>query len=330
MRGFFKRCKLNAGLFFAIDLHNMGGPISRPMNRVLIFFSFLTLGSFVQAGTLRVASLSTVMADLAREVGGDRVEVIEIVKAGVDPHIYEPTPGDRKTIAKSQILLASGLGFEGYLDNLRPGLEKNGVRLVVGGDVVKPLQAVCNGESTHDHSHSHSHGATDPHWWHSIPNVQAVAIQICDAFAKADPEGIATYEANAKDLNARLAALSKWVRLQLANLPKANRVLVTSHEALGYFARDNGFEIFTVQGISTSDQPSSQNVKRLIEEIKARKVKAIFAENIENPKVLEQITNETGAKLGGVLYADGLGSGPAATYEGMMKTNVSVIVEALK
>jgi zinc/manganese transport system substrate-binding protein len=107
-------------------------------------------------------------------------------------------------------------------------------------------------------------------------------------------------------------------------------VLVTSHDALGYFAKDNGFEIFAVQGVSTSDQPSSQKVKRLIEEIKARKVKAIFAENIENPKVLEQITNETGAKLGGVLCADGLGSGATATYEGMMKSNVSTIVEALK
>lgn len=317
-------------VFFAIDLHNLGEPVSESMNKVLIFFSFLTLGSFVQAGTLRVASLSTVMADLAREVGGDRVEVTEIVKAGVDPHIYEPTPGDRKTIAKSQILLASGLGFEGYLDNLRPGLEKNGVRLVVGGDVVKPIEAVCKGEAGHDHSHSHSHGATDPHWWHSIPNVQAVAAQIRDAFANADPEGIATYEANAKDLNTRLAALSKWVRLQLATLPKANRVLVTSHDALGYFAMDNSFEVFTVQGVSTTEQPSSQNVKRLIEEIKSRKVKAIFAENIENPKVLEQITSETGAKLGGVLYADGLGSGQAATYEGMMKSNVSTLVEALK
>ena len=233
-------------------------------------------------------------------------------------------------MAKSQILLASGLGFEGYLDKIRPGLEKSGVRLVVGGDVVKPIEGACDEHEGHDHSHGHSHGTTDPHWWHSISNVQAVATQICNAFVTADPEGKATYETNAKNLQTRLAALAKWVRLQLAALPKANRVLVTSHDALGYFAKDNGFEIFAVQGISTSDQPSSQKVKRLIEEIKARKVKAIFAENIENPKVLEQITNETGAKPGGVLYADGLGSGSAGTYEGMMKSNVSTIVEALK
>jgi zinc/manganese transport system substrate-binding protein len=300
------------------------------MNRLLIATVFLAWTTFAQAEPLRVASLSTVMADLARDIGAERVEVTEIVKAGVDPHIYEPTPGDRKTIAKSQILLASGLGFEGYLDKLRPSLEKAGVRLVVGGDVVKPIEGACDEHEGHDHSHSHSHGSTDPHWWHSISNVQAVAAQICDAFVAADPAGKATYEANAKNLQTRLASLSKWVRLQLAALPKANRVLVTSHDALGYFAKDNGFEIFAVQGISTSDQPSSQKVKRLIGEIKDRKVKAIFAENIENPKVLEQITNETGAKPGGVLYADGLGSGAAGTYEGMMKSNVSTIVEALK
>lgn len=282
----------------------------------------------VSAAPLRVASLSTVMADLARQIGAGRVEVTEIVKPGVDPHIYEPTPGDRKTISKSQILLASGLGFEGYLDKLRPGLEKAGVSLVVGGDVVKPIEASC--EEDHDHSHGHSHGAADPHWWHSVSNVQSVATRIAAAFIAADPEGRAVYESNAKMLHARLAALAKWVRVQLAVLPKANRILVTSHDALGYFAKENGFEIFAVQGISTSDQPSSQKVKRLIKEIKDRKVKAIFAENIENPKVLEQITNETGAKAGGVLYADGLGNGSAATFEGMMKSNVSTIVEALK
>jgi len=300
------------------------------MNRLLIATVFLAWTTVAQAEPLRVASLSTVMADLARDIGAERVEVTEIVKPGVDPHIYEPTPGDRKTIAKSQILLASGLGFEGYLDKIRPSLEKSGVRLVVGGDVLKPIEGGCDDHEGHDHSHGHSHGTTDPHWWHSISNVQAVAAQICDAFVAADPAGNATYETNTKNLQTRLTALSKWVRLQLAALPKANRVLVTSHDALGYFAKDNGFEIFAVQGISTSDQPSSQKVKRLIGEIKARKVKAIFAENIENPKVLEQITNETGAKPGGVLYADGLGSGPAGTYEGMMKSNVATIVEALK
>lgn len=270
------------------------------------------------------------MADLARDIGGGRVEVVEIVKPGMDPHVYEPTPGDLKTITESQILLASGLGFEGYLDRLRGTLSRSGVRVVVGGDVVTPIEGGCADHDHSDHDHHHHHGAADPHWWHSISNTRAVARHIRDALVEADPESRADYEANAKALDAKLEDLAKWVRLQIAALPKPNRVLVTSHDALGYFAKDHGFEVLAVQGVSTADQPSSQKIRALIEDIKARQVKAIFAESIENPKVLEQITAETGARPGGVLHADGLGNGDAATYEGMMRSNVTAIVEALK
>ena len=297
---------------------------------ILITILLAVLAISARAEALRVASLSTVMADLARDIGGERVEVVEIVKPGMDPHIFEPSPGDYKTIAHSRILLASGLGFESYLEKLRPVLEKSGVRLVVGGEVVQPIEGACEGhDHSDDHDHHH-HGTQDPHWWQSVSNVQLVAGQIRDAFISADPEGRETYTKNAAMLDARLGDLAKWVRLQIVQLPKKNRVLVTSHDALGYFAKDYGFEILPVQGISTSDQPSSQKVRDLIGRIQERGVKAIFAESIENPKVLGQITAETGAKPGGVLYADGLGSGEAGTYEGMMRHNVTTIVEALK
>jgi zinc/manganese transport system substrate-binding protein len=278
---------------------------------------------------VRVTSLSTVMADLARDIGGNRVEVVEIVKPGIDPHIYEPTPGDLKKISASQILLASGLGFEGYLDKLRGTFSKSGVRVVSGGDVVQPIEGSCADHDHAGHDHHH-HGTMDPHWWHSVSNTRAVARQIRDALSSTDPEGRAIYEKNAAALDQRLEALTKWIRLQVAGLPKSRRVLVTSHDALGYFAKDHGFDILAVQGISTSDQPSSQKIRALIEEIQNRQVKAIFAENIENPKVLEQITAETGAKSGGVLYADGLGKGDASSYEGMMRHNVKTIVDALR
>ncbi|MFZ9919816.1 MAG: metal ABC transporter solute-binding protein, Zn/Mn family [Terrimicrobiaceae bacterium] len=297
----------------------------------ILFFLIAMLacaGLEVVAQPIRVASLSTVMADLVRDIGAERVEVIEIVKPGTDPHIFEPSPGDYKTIANSRLLLASGLGFEGYLDKLRPVLEKSGVRLVVGGDVVEPIEGACEG---HEHSEDHHHhGTADPHWWQSVSNVQLVARQIGNALIAIDPAGRVTYEKNAAALEARLEDLGKWVRLQIVQLPKKNRVLVTSHDALGYFAKEYGFEILPVQGISTSDQPSSQKVRDLIGRIRERGVKAIFAESIENPKVLGQITAETGAKPGGVIYADGLGSGDAGTYGGMMRHNVTTIVEALK
>jgi zinc/manganese transport system substrate-binding protein len=270
------------------------------------------------------------MADLTRDIGGDRVEVLEIVKPGIDPHIYEPTPGDLEKISGSQILLASGLGFEGYLDRLRETFSKSGVLVVTGGDVVTPIEGSCQDHSHSDHDHHHHHGAMDPHWWHSVSNTRAVARQIRDALSRIDPEGRATYEKNAQALDQQLDSLSKWIRLQVAALPKSQRVLVTSHDALGYFAHDHGFTVLPVQGISTSDQPSSQKIRALIEDIRGRQVKAIFAENIENPKVLAQITAETGAKPGGVLYADGLGKGDASSYEGMMRRNVNTIVKALR
>jgi len=292
------------------------------------------------AAPLKVASLSTVLTDIAENVGGDRVEVTSIVKPGMDPHLYEPTPGDIKKISNARIVLASGLGFEGYLDNLKSGVGTGPV-FVVAGDAIKPIyvdeaDAHDEGEGEDHGHHHHSHTADnggkypDPHWWHSIRNVEAVTRQIRDAFIAADPEGRAVYEANARAFDKKLTDLSKWVRLQLANLPKDKRILVTSHDALGYFAQDYGFEVHPVQGISTSDQPSSKKVRELVRDIKEESVKAIFAENIENPKVLQQITQETGAKLGGTLYADGLGAGDAGTYDGMMRHNVTTIVTALQ
>lgn len=296
----------------------------RWMWKILSVLAFAAASAMTQAEPMRVASLSTVMADLARQIGGDRVEVVEIVKPGIDAHIYEPTPGDRRTIAESRILLANGLGFESYLENLRLGLKKSGVILVEGGNAIQPIESDCKDD------HGHSHGSMDPHWWHSVANAKAVARGICEAFVAADPEGRAAYEANEAALQERLDDLAKWIRLRLAALPKSSRVLVTSHDALGYFAKENGFMVFAVQGLSTSDQPSSHKVRQLIDKISALHVKAIFAESIENPKVLEQITRESGAKPGGVLLTDGLGSGDSATYEGMMKRNVTTILEGLE
>jgi len=178
-----------------------------PAMRFGVLFTALlaVLAISARAEALRVASLSTVMADLARDIGGERVEVVEIVKPGMDPHIFEPSPGDYKIIAHSRILLASGLGFESYLEKLRPVLEKSGVRLVVGGEVVKPIEGACEG---HDHSDDHHHhGTQDPHWWQSVSNVKLVARQIRDAFITIDPEGQGTYEKNAAKLDARLEDL---------------------------------------------------------------------------------------------------------------------------
>lgn len=290
--------------------------------------------SLVQAeDKLSVASLSTVLTDIAQNVGGDRVSVINIIKPGIDPHDFQPSPGDIKTLSKAKVILASGLGFESYLDKLRASVG-GGPTFVVVGDAIKPI--MVDEDHTghdHDHGHSHAHGTdgkmADPHWWHSIANAKIATRVIRDAFVAADPADKAVFEANAKTYLAKLDELAKWAKIEVARLPKDRRVLVTSHDALGYFARDYGFKIHPVEGVSTGDQPSSKRVRALIAEIQAEGVKAIFAENIENPKVLGEITKETGAKLGGTLYADGLGTTEADTYDAMMRHNIQAIVQAL-
>ncbi len=296
-------------------------------------FTFFLLGwaSLTHAGDkLTVASLSTVLTDIAQNVGGDRVEVTDIIKPGIDPHDFQPSPGDIKKLSDAQVILGSGLGFEGYLDKLRASVGRGPVFVVVG-DSIKPIM-VDEDHAGHDHGHSNGeHGKmADPHWWHSIANAKVATRVIRDAFVAADPSDKAVFEANAKVYLAKLDELAKWAKIEIARLPKDRRVLVTSHDALGYFARDYGFEIHPVEGVSTGDQPSSKRIRELIAEIKAEGVKAIFAENIENPKVLGEITKETGARLGGTLYADGLGTTEADTYDAMIRHNVQSIVKALE
>ena len=151
-----------------------------------------------------------------------------------------------------------------------------------------------------------------------------------DALTKLSPNDRDFFAQRANDYESHLQNLEQWVRVKLAELPRDKRKLVTSHDAFQYFARDYGFELYPIEGVSTEDQPSSRKVIELISTIKSQHVKAVFFESIENPKVIAEITRETGAKVGGELYADGLGTGAASTYEGMFKHNVTTIVEALK
>ncbi len=278
---------------------------------------------------LRVASLSSVLTDLAMQVGGEQVEIIPILPAGVDPHLYEPTPGDIRKMTEADMILANGLGFETYLDKLRQSVGSKVNVVVVGDFMENPLRAEeCAAD--HDHDHGHHHGDTDPHWWHSVGNAKQAVGVLRDTFAKADPENSERFNANANRILESMNELERWIRVELASLPKDKRVLVTSHDALGYFARDYEFVVLPVYGISTSEQPSSQKVRNLIDSIRARKVNSIFAESLENPRVLQEIMRETGAKLGGALYTDGLGHTEAITYDAMMRHNVKTIVSGLQ
>ena len=274
---------------------------------------------------LRVASLSTITTDIAKNVGGELVQVDAIVKPGIDPHEFQPTPGDLKIISNASLVLTTGKGIEGYLDKLKE-TTGNKEKFIDTGSTLKAL-AMAAEESGHGHSHG---TMEDPHWWHSINNVKKATAVVKDAFIRVDAANKTVYEKNAADYLAKLSELQAWATEKIAELPREKRKLVTSHDAFQYFAKDYGFTVHPVKGVSTSDQPSSKKVGELIVLIKEQGVKAIFAENIENPKVLSEITKETGAKLGGELYADGLGDKEAKTYVEMVKYNITTIVNSLK
>jgi zinc/manganese transport system substrate-binding protein len=278
------------------------------------------------ADKIKVASFSTVDTEIVQQVGGDHVDVAALVKPGVDPHEYEPTPADLRKVNDAQLILTSGKHMENYLNKLQEATGGKADLLKVG-DHFSSLKMKTN--EAEDGADNRS-ATEDPHWWHSIPNVKQATKIIRDELIKLDPTNKADFEKNGNAYLATLDALDNWVKRKVAELPRDKRKLVTSHDAFQYLARDCGFQIEAIEGMSTETEASNRHVSELIDEIKKQNVKAIFLESTLNPKVTTQITRETGVKIGGSLYPDGLGSGDACTYEGMMKHNVSTIVDALK
>jgi zinc/manganese transport system substrate-binding protein len=289
--------------------------IIRPLPLLL---AAVFLGSSSGRADLTVASLSTITTDLAMNIGGTNVKIEAIIKPGIDPHEFEPTPSDVKKVAKADLVLFTGKGMEGFLTKLEEAAGVTG-KFVNVGEAVPSLTMSEEGRKVED-----------PHWWHSVENMKRATRLVTDRFEQADPANRGYYEGREKEYLASLNELQRWSRVKVAELPSSRRKLVTSHDALQYFARDYGFTILPVKGISTGEEASSQHVKEIIGVIRSHGVKAVFFESIENSRAVNQIATETGARTGGVLYSDGLGDTEASTYDSMVRHNVSTIVDGLK
>lgn len=284
------------------------------------------------AAPLRVVTLHSVLTEVAREIGGDAAEVHALVQPGVDPHVYEPTPADVRTLRNADVILAAGLGLEGYLVRIAgefvPGaLVEAGTRL----PAELKLAVTDRPNAEPPRNHAHRHGETDPHWWHGIEPMIAVTHIVESDFARRRPIQAAAIARNAESYRQRLRTLQAWARREVARLPPDRRLLVTSHNAFGYLAREQGFVLFPILGTSTAAGADARQMVLVISVIRKNHIKAVFAERSTNPRLIEAVVRETGAILPPPLCADGLAPGPDfGTYDAMMRTNLSTIVEALR
>ena len=317
------------------------------MKRLLLsLVACWSLAAALVASPVRVVTLHSVLTEVVAEVGGPEVSVVGLIQPGVDPHTFNPAPADVRRLAQAEIVFSSGFGLEPYLDKL---VANSGTkaRLVRAADAIpNPVHASCrhahhhheHEEASDDHDHESAadqdedHEEFDPHWWHGLANVRAVTLQVRDALATLRPEAKAGFEVRAAVYLGKIDALAAWAQQEVAVLPAARRKLVTSHDAFGYLVRDYGFTVHPLQGVNPEAEPNARELAELIDFIRHEKIPAVFADNTENPTLLAAMIRETGAKLGGMLYADGLGAAgtPATTFADMYRHNLSTIVSALK
>jgi ABC-type Zn uptake system ZnuABC Zn-binding protein ZnuA len=282
---------------------------------------------------LNVVATTTIIADLARNVAGDRASVTAIIPAGADPHDFEPTPSDIDDIDDADLVLEHGLDYDSWAHNL---VEQSGTDAVVAvvNDGVATIATETDEESHQVDGHDHEHGDVDPHVWFDVKNVKVMVADIRDALIEVDPPGKDAYEANCDAYLAQLDELDGWIHEQVATIPEANRKLVTSHEAFGYYVAAYGFEYVgsIVSSLDSQAQPSARQVDALLDLIEDEKVPAVFTEKTLNPDLARQIADEAGVKVVTDLYSDSLSDDQdsgATTYIEMMRHNTSVIVDAL-
>lgn len=288
--------------------------------RLLVLTLCLTPLAGAQAQTrIEVVASFSILADLARQIGGERVAVTTLVPPEADGHVFQPAPQDAKRIAQARAVIINGLGFEGWMERLIKAAGGK-PRIITASQSIKPLKS----------SEGHSHGL-DPHAWHDIANVKAYVATIRDGLIAIDPEGEGTYRQRSQSYLAHLDQLDSEIKASLADLAPERRVVVTSHDAFGYYARAYQIRMIAPQGVSTETEASAKDIAKVIRQIRTQKIPAVILENVSDPRLLEQIAKETGAKIGGKLYSDALSleTGPASTYIDLMRYNTRTLKDAM-
>jgi len=269
-----------------------------------------------------VVSSTTIIANLTEEIGGEKINHTAILQPGVDPHVYEPIPQDNITIENADLIIYNGYNLEPNIIRLINSSAIRGERFAVG-ELVTPLNFEEDGTLE-----------PDPHVWGDVQNVIVMVQGIRDKLIELKPQGEEVFLTNANNLIRELEELDSWIKQEISTIPESQRLLITTHDAFQYYGNAYGLEIpGTLIGISTEEQPSAQTIRNLVETIRAREIKAIFAETTINPALINTVAQEAGVIVSpNELYSDSLGirGSEASTYIGMMRSNTETIVNSLR
>lgn len=289
------------------------------------------------ADKLKVVTTFTVLGDMLKNVGGEHIALTTLVGPDGDAHVYEPTPADARALAQADLVVVNGLGFEGWIDRL---VKASGYKrqVVVASDGIAALK----GEDGHGHDHGnaqahaekgkdHHHDEIDPHAWQDLANGRRYVANIARALVAADPAHADDYRRRADAYDHEMAGLDRDIRSRIDAIPADRRKVITSHDAFRYFGHAYGIDFHAPVGLSTESEPSAGEIAALVRQMREEKIRALFVENITDPRMVQQLAREASAVIGGTLYSDSLSAptGPAPTYLDMFRHNVGEIVKAL-
>ncbi len=293
-----------------------------------VLFGVIMVSAVSAQEPLRVVATTGMVGDLAARVGGERAEVQYLMGPGVDPHLYKATASDVRKLQRAEVILYNGLFLEGKMQSILERMEK-------GGRAVRAITAQLDHDRLLEPRDGSGH--PDPHVWFDTALWAECVPAVVAALTQAAPDSAAYFQTQGERVSAELKALHRWVEKKISELPKAKRILVTSHDAYGYFGEAYGFQVVGLQGISTVSEAALADMTRLVDFIRERNVKAIFVESSVAHTTIERIATDAKVTIGGELFSDAMGTPgqmengyDLGTYDGMVRHNITTIVEALK
>ena len=305
------------------------------MNRLALITIGLVVATVytpAHANKMNVVTTTTMVNDMVKEIGGDRVNVVGLMGPGVDPHLYKPASGDVVKLQRAKVIFYSGLMLEGRMTDLFFRMARAGKLVYAVTESIPEKDRLEPPEFA---------GHWDPHVWGDPILWSNCIVTVVDGLSKADPAGAADYAKRGRAVDASYKAMKAWALRRIAEVPRKHRILITSHDAFNYFGQAFGFQVVAVQGLSTVTEAGLADIAKTVDFIKQKKIKAIFVESSVNPAAIERVSKDANVKIGGELFSDACGKVgdiheahgekyDVGTFVGMLKHNINTVVDALK